>query len=398
MRSKSVLAVVYPGCSAKIFSAFICDPLEDGTSVLRVDYSVTCYENEYWPIFLYALLMVIVYPIGTPVLYAVFLYRSDSQLKEIQRDEDDIQICELQQRQLATLANLREEGEHLVNAKRKAHTGKEKISIEARLTVKINRMKKKDAWIKKQDELTKKKAGIVEKRKGLDPAVAKLTAAYQMHYCWFEIFECFRKIMTVGLPVFMVPGSSGQLMFGLLVTFISFGMYAKFAPFIHDSDDRLQQVCQISLFFALASGIVLKMEVDSSYEVLTHLLTVMLCVPPVLAFFFESDFDFSGLKELMQCFRLNSARVTPEPAPRGRAVSLPSRPAPELPPMPVVRVYHEAAATASATAVAMVRSSKPPLPPLATSKSYGTPVCSLQRTSSWVSDGVASPRRIAPKL
>ena len=378
--------------------------------MLRVDYSVTCYENEYWPIFLYALLMVIVYPIGTPVLYAVFLYRSDSQrqLKEIQRDEDDIQICELQQRQLATLANLREEGEHLVNAKRKAHKGKEKISIEARLTVKINRMKKKDAWMKKKDELTKKKAGIVEKRKGLDPAVAKLTAAYQMHYCWFEIFECFRKIMTVGLPVFMVPGSSGQLMFGLLVTFISFGMYAKFAPFIHDSDDRLQQVCQISLFFALASGIVLKMEVDSSYEVLTHLLTVMLCVPPVLAFFFESDFDFSGLKELMlaglkelmQCLRCDSARVTPEPrgSAMGSAVSLPSRPAPELPPMPepvhepAVRVYHEAAA------VAIVGSSKAPLPPLTTSKSYGTPVCSLQRTSSWVSDGVASPRRIAPKL
>ena len=61
---------------------------------------------------------------------------------------------------------------------------------------------------------------------------------------------------------------------------------------MEDSDDRLSKICQASLFFSLASAIVLKMEVDSSYTVLTYLLTVMLGVPPVLAFVFESDVDF----------------------------------------------------------------------------------------------------------
>ena len=64
---------------------------------------------------------------------------------------------------------------------------------------------------------------------------------------------------------------------------------------MEDSDDRLSKICQASLFFSLASAIVLKMEVDSSYTVLTYLLTAMLAVPPVLAFVFESDVDFETL-------------------------------------------------------------------------------------------------------
>ena len=64
---------------------------------------------------------------------------------------------------------------------------------------------------------------------------------------------------------------------------------------VEDSDDRLSQVCQASLFFSLASGIILKLEVDSSQTVLSYLLTVMLAVPPVLAFVFESDVDFETL-------------------------------------------------------------------------------------------------------
>ena len=42
-------------------------------------------------------------------------------------------------------------------------------------------------------------------------------------------------------------------------------------------------VCQISLFFSLVSSIGLKIESDSSSEVLGVLLLIMLAVPPVLA-------------------------------------------------------------------------------------------------------------------
>lgn len=66
----------------------------------------------------------------------------------------------------------------------------------------------------------------------------------------------------------------------------------QFAPFIDEDDDRLSQVCQVSLFFTLASKIALRTEQDSSSGVLSALLFTMMALPPVLAFLFESDLDF----------------------------------------------------------------------------------------------------------
>ena len=122
----------------------------------------------------------------------------------------------------------------------------------------------------------------------------KLTGGYEMRVYWFEIFECVRKICLVGLPVFVEPGSSAQLIVGLLVCFISYGMYASYEPYIKDSDDWLAKVCQVSLFFSLVSSIALKVESDSSTEALGVLLVFTLMVPPVTAFLFESGLDFEA--------------------------------------------------------------------------------------------------------
>ena len=74
--------------------------------------------------------------------------------------------------------------------------------------------------------------------------------------------------------MFLPAGSAAQLVCGQLVCFISFGMYSKFAPFIKESDDRVSQICQGSLFFSLVSSIVLKMDRDSSSDVLGVLLVI----------------------------------------------------------------------------------------------------------------------------
>ena len=75
---------------------------------------------------------------------------------------------------------------------------------------------------------------------------------------WFELFECVRKIMLVGMPVFFEVGSVSQLTFALLVCFISFGLYMMFSPYADDSDDRLAQLCQMQIFFSLVSSLLLK--------------------------------------------------------------------------------------------------------------------------------------------
>ena len=59
-------------------------------------------------------------------------------------------------------------------------------------------------------------------------------------------------------PVFFQPsGSVSQLIFGLVVCFLTFGAHMVYAPYVEDSD-RLAQLCQAQIFFALLSSIALK--------------------------------------------------------------------------------------------------------------------------------------------
>ena len=60
------------------------------------------------------------------------------------------------------------------------------------------------------------------------------------------------------MPVFFDSGSVAQLVFGLLICFISFGAYMLLSPYVEPSDDRLAQLCQMQIFFSLVSSLLLR--------------------------------------------------------------------------------------------------------------------------------------------
>ena len=190
----------------------------------------------------YAILMGFVYPLGTPMLYMAVLYANRAAIAKVDRPERGL----------------------LKFIKSPSKTGKFHAAVHK---------------------------SIRQKHLGTG-GLAKLTGGYEMRVYWFEVFECVRKICLLGLPIFFEPGSAGQLIVGLLVCFISFGMYASYDPYVKDSDDWLAKVAQVSLFFSLVSSIALKVESDSSTEALGNVLVVTLMVPPVAAFLFESGLDF----------------------------------------------------------------------------------------------------------
>ena len=68
--------------------------------------------------------------------------------------------------------------------------------------------------------------------KRLPRYMVKLVGDYRGRYYYFEILECARKLLLVCIPVFFDPqGSVGQLMFGLLVCFVTFGVYSFMQPY-----------------------------------------------------------------------------------------------------------------------------------------------------------------------
>ena len=56
-----------------------------------------------------------------------------------------------------------------------------------------------------------------------------------------------------GIPVFFVDSPLEQLWIGQMVCFVTFGIYMWFRPYRDVTDNHLQMVCQMGIFFALMS-------------------------------------------------------------------------------------------------------------------------------------------------
>jgi hypothetical protein len=90
----------------------------------------------------------------------------------------------------------------------------------------------------------------------LPPILGKLLGPYELRCFYWEIFECVRKILLVGFPVFFTPGSQEQLVFTLITCYLTSCAYTAFKPFRDGSDSLLQEIAQFEVFFAILSSII----------------------------------------------------------------------------------------------------------------------------------------------
>ena len=67
--------LVYSPSSSNVFRMFACERLDDGNEYLRADYRILCSDNKHRALQLYAGIMVLVYPVGIPLMYAILLHR-----------------------------------------------------------------------------------------------------------------------------------------------------------------------------------------------------------------------------------------------------------------------------------------------------------------------------------
>ena len=85
------LFLLYPSVCSSIFKYFVAEAFdgdgEDGLRLLRVDRAIDMSSPTYSVFFFYALIMMVLFPIGVPFLYALLLYRSRHTLRELRRVE-----------------------------------------------------------------------------------------------------------------------------------------------------------------------------------------------------------------------------------------------------------------------------------------------------------------------
>ncbi|CAB1111282.1 unnamed protein product [Ectocarpus sp. CCAP 1310/34] len=68
-----IVFAIYSSVSFTIFQTFMCETLDDEVEYLRADYSLTCSTSTHTIMEVYAGLMVLVYPIGIPAVFAWWL-------------------------------------------------------------------------------------------------------------------------------------------------------------------------------------------------------------------------------------------------------------------------------------------------------------------------------------
>ena len=78
----------------------------------------------------------------------------------------------------------------------------------------------------------------------------------------------------------MTPGSQEQLVFTLIACYLTSCAYTAFKPFRENSDDRLQEIAQFGVFFAILSSIIRQYLTHDA--ILDALVTALLFIPPAV--------------------------------------------------------------------------------------------------------------------
>lgn len=257
----------------RALTTFLCQKLDDGTPILQADLSIVCDGPDYLVAQLYSLIMIALFPVGTPCLYIYLLYKHRHTLHHLRREEE------------------RGEAEHII------HQTRRKSFIENVATRASGSLVGQEAPPVEDDaldDLAEHSENIKEKAheeavRVLPGYMVRIIGHYRMETYWFEIFECVRKVALIGLPIAFETGSILQQQFGLLVSFITFGCFLSFQPFIDPVDNQLEILCQLSIFVAMLMGLILRTNIDGlELQVASGVMCACALVPSIAIFILGS--------------------------------------------------------------------------------------------------------------
>eukprot|EP00942_MAST-04A_sp_MAST-4A-sp1_P003515 g3515.t1 len=204
--------LLYPGMGTKIFRMFKCT-LVGEKLYLVADFSVVCYEGEHVFATFVAILCIIVYVIGIPLVSAILLYRR-------RKDLDNPKI----QKTFGSLYNSYKPGKYF------SLVGENFLFYFS---------------------LTNNSFSLIDN---------------PIEYWYFECLEMIKKMVLAGGLVIIRPGTSSQILLGLLVALAFCLIVVDFDPYADGTDNYLQQCCTIQIVLNLLIGLVLKLDNNTTGE------------------------------------------------------------------------------------------------------------------------------------
>eukprot|EP00903_Cladosiphon_okamuranus_P020453 g18773.t1 len=214
--------LVFTSTSTIAFKTFACDEeAVEGESFLRADYSLSCNTTKHTWYEVYAGFMILVYPIGIPLLYAYILWVNrellNPRIQQVGRAEPDEEMakspptCSSEERQLSM-----------------------QETLERRL-----------------------------QNPDLVPSMF-LWKDFGPNMYYYEVIECGRRILLTGVLVFIAPNTSAQAAAACIFAFLSLVGFELLRPHLDPADSWLYRLGCMIIF--LTNFLALLIKVDSSSE------------------------------------------------------------------------------------------------------------------------------------
>lgn len=92
---------------------------------------------------------------------------------------------------------------------------------------------------------------------------------------YFEVIECFRRVLLTGAIVLIDPGSSVQITFACLMAFVSLLVFELIRPHSNNVDTWLYRLGCVIIFVTNFMGLLLKIDYESQQYMIEILLIIL---------------------------------------------------------------------------------------------------------------------------
>jgi hypothetical protein len=236
---------ILPSVTTTVFKLFLCtniDPNQEDPGnddyFLTADMSISCQSDLYSKYITFAVAMIVLYPVGIPLMYFTLLYYNRDEIA----DRDSIISEQSESTTTVDENNNKRSSKNVTrvkvspNAMSKSGGGEDSVRAAAKIET----------------------AGVVYV---LSPSAARLSflwEAYEPRFWYWEIIETTRRIMLTAVLSVLDPGSSGQSIVAVLIALFYIKVYGYFNPYREGSDDILSETGQFQIFFTFFCALIIQ--------------------------------------------------------------------------------------------------------------------------------------------
>ncbi|CAM9925636.1 unnamed protein product, partial [Chrysoparadoxa australica] len=238
-----------------------CDDVESEAGnlrqFLRADYSILCEGGKYTAHKAYAAFMVVLYPMGFPLLYLYFLCKHGDEIKDYQEGENKVGKG-LTGFIMSTVQG-DDEGDEL-----DPEEAKEGLT-ETLEEVQGYTESKEDPDFEVNPVDTEQETEVVIPTAPLELNTIKSTkflwTSYRGDRYWWEVIECGRRIMQTGLLVFVFPGSALQPAVACVLAVSTILAERAFAPHKSLRDTCMYVLGSVTVFLSMYLSLLIRVDI-----------------------------------------------------------------------------------------------------------------------------------------